>query len=275
MITFYQLTKKDHVQKILYQKNNNPNCTIVYDDNSLEFKNISDDLFHETEHKEEHIELGDESQLGFKYTGNLNGGQFCLENQHFDGLLLSWTKETKSEIKDFTLFDLLEKNMFDKNQLEILKGIAEKHQSVLIVGPVGSGKTTLMNAIAHNIADHEMKIIHEDHQELETLPLSVKVPNYDLLNSTIINHNFKWLLSDLRISRNECNIRILDKYVDSLILTINANSVYQAMYYLKTYYYLDYNSVRSVFDYTILLDKEPQNPFKREVIDINDFSIDF
>ncbi|MFY9876847.1 MAG: P-type conjugative transfer ATPase TrbB, partial [Rhodomicrobium sp.] len=70
----------------------------------------------------------------------------------------------------FTLDDYVASGAMTLRQRELIRKAALDHQNILIVGGTGSGKTTLVNAVIHLIAEelpHERLLILEDTAEIQ------------------------------------------------------------------------------------------------------------
>ncbi|MGB9165342.1 MAG: P-type conjugative transfer ATPase TrbB [Rhodomicrobium sp.] len=70
----------------------------------------------------------------------------------------------------FTLDDYVASGAMTLRQRELIREAALDHQNILIVGGTGSGKTTLVNAVIHLIAEefpHERLLILEDTAEIQ------------------------------------------------------------------------------------------------------------
>jgi pilus assembly protein CpaF len=81
-----------------------------------------------------------------------------------DGPIVSIRRFTRSSL---TLAQLVERGSVSAAGAELLRAIVETHRNVLVAGGTGSGKTSLLNALAGFIAEAERVIVIEDARELQ------------------------------------------------------------------------------------------------------------
>jgi pilus assembly protein CpaF len=81
-----------------------------------------------------------------------------------DGPILSIRRFARSSL---TLKQLVRRGSVSAVGAELLRAIVERHRNVLVAGGTGSGKTSLLNALAHFIAETERVIVIEDARELQ------------------------------------------------------------------------------------------------------------
>ena len=102
-------------------------------------------------------------------------GEFPLDGSRFAGQLPPIvTSPTfairKKAIAIFTLEQYLEQNIMTQAQYHKIKSAIAEHRNILVVGGTGSGKTTLVNAMIHEMVMHdpsERIFIIEDTGEIQ------------------------------------------------------------------------------------------------------------
>ena len=76
----------------------------------------------------------------------------------------------KKAVAIFTLADYVEKGIMSQAQREAIQGAVLSRENIVVAGGVGSGKTTLINAVIHYISDvfpNERPFVLEDTSELQ------------------------------------------------------------------------------------------------------------
>ena len=76
----------------------------------------------------------------------------------------------KKAVAIFTLADYVEKGIMSQAQREAIQGAVLSRENIVVAGGVGSGKTTLINAVIHYISDvfpNERPFVLEDTRELQ------------------------------------------------------------------------------------------------------------
>lgn len=68
--------------------------------------------------------------------------------------------------RNFTLHDLVQREMLTGEQAVLLSHGVREGQNILISGGTGTGKTTLLNVLADSIPERERILIIEDTAEL-------------------------------------------------------------------------------------------------------------
>ena len=102
-------------------------------------------------------------------------GEFPIDNSRFAGQLPPIvTSPTfairKKAIKIFTLEQYVETGVLSPRHSDVIKEAVRKHRNILVIGGTGSGKTTLINAIIHEMVvnDPDERIfILEDTGEIQ------------------------------------------------------------------------------------------------------------
>lgn len=102
-------------------------------------------------------------------------GEFPLDGSRFAGQLSPVVHAPtfairKRAVSIFTLEDYVESNIMTKNHFNVLKEAIANERNILIIGGTGSGKTTLVNSIIHEIVElnpNERVFIIEDTNEIQ------------------------------------------------------------------------------------------------------------
>ncbi len=102
-------------------------------------------------------------------------GEFPLDNSRFAGQLPPVVASPtfairKKAIKIFTLEQYVDTGVLTRRHAEVIKNAVRDHRNILVIGGTGSGKTTLINAIIHEMvqSDPDERIfILEDTGEIQ------------------------------------------------------------------------------------------------------------
>ncbi|MER0217299.1 MAG: P-type conjugative transfer ATPase TrbB [Nitrosomonas sp.] len=102
-------------------------------------------------------------------------GEFPLDNSRFAGQLPPIVSSPtfairKKAIKIFTLEQYVETGVLSPRHSDVIKDAVRQHRNILVIGGTGSGKTTLINAIIHEMvrSDPDERIfILEDTGEIQ------------------------------------------------------------------------------------------------------------
>jgi len=102
-------------------------------------------------------------------------GEFPLDNSRFAGQLPPVVASPtfairKKAIKIFTLDQYVDSGALARRHAEVIKNAVRDHRNILVIGGTGSGKTTLINAIIHEMvqSDPDERIfILEDTGEIQ------------------------------------------------------------------------------------------------------------
>ncbi len=102
-------------------------------------------------------------------------GEFPLDNSRFAGQLPPVVASPtfairKKAIKIFTLEQYVDTGVLTRRHAEVIKNAVRDHRNILVIGGTGSGKTTLINAIIHEMVQSdpvERIFILEDTGEIQ------------------------------------------------------------------------------------------------------------
>ena len=102
-------------------------------------------------------------------------GEFPLDGSRFSGQLPPIVAAATFDIRKkavavFTLEQYVEAGIMTRAQHEVLKRVVREHRNILVLGGTGSGKTTLVNAIIHEMVisnPYERVTILEDLNEVQ------------------------------------------------------------------------------------------------------------
>ena len=102
-------------------------------------------------------------------------GEFPVDNSRFAGQLPPIVASPtfairKKAIKIFTLEQYVDSDALSRRHAEVIKNAVREHRNILVIGGTGSGKTTLINAIIHDMVlnDPDERIfILEDTGEIQ------------------------------------------------------------------------------------------------------------
>ena len=148
----------------------------------------------------------------------------------------------KFQNKRYNAEELLRIGSLTLQSLEVLQAAVFKRQNILISGGTGTGKTTLLNALAASIADEERVIVIEDTSEIQIgkpnlvrLEARREQPNLpavtirDLLKATLRLRPDRILLGEVRGGEAFDLLQALNTGHSGTLSTIHANSGPQAL----------------------------------------------
>ncbi len=177
----------------------------------------------------------------------------------------------KFQARHFTGDELVRIGSLPADLLSILKHTVERRQNILISGGTGTGKTTLLNALANYIPDEERLVVIEDTAEIKIAkPNLVRlearrgqaglpaVTIRDLLHSTLRLRPDRILLGEVRGGEAFDLLQVLNTGHSGSVSTIHANSASHALarfasLTLQSEIHLPYAAVRSNIAETVNL----------------------
>ncbi len=139
--------------------------------------------------------------------------EFPLDNSRFEGLIPPVVQNPTFALrlkasKIFTLAEYVEKGIMTPEQEAVIKQAILDHKNILICGGTGSGKTTLTNAVIHQISEThptDRLVIIEDTGELQcsadnyvTLRATIDVSMLTLLKATMRLRPDRILVGEVR-----------------------------------------------------------------------------
>ena len=148
----------------------------------------------------------------------------------------------KFQARHFTAEQLVQIGALPSDLLSILKHAVESRQNILISGGAGTGKTTLLNALANYISDEERLVIIEDTAEIQVSkpnivrlearrgqPEMPAVTIRDLLHSTLRLRPDRILVGEVRGGEAFDLLQALNTGHSGSLSTIHANSASHAL----------------------------------------------
>jgi pilus assembly protein CpaF len=148
----------------------------------------------------------------------------------------------KFHSKHFTAKELVRIGSLTPELLEILQDAIVKRENILISGGTGTGKTTLLNALARFISDSERVVVIEDTAEIQLdkpnlvrfearreQPSLPAVTIRDLLRATLRHRPDRIILGEVRGGEAFDLLQALNTGHSGTISTIHANSAQQAI----------------------------------------------
>ncbi len=148
----------------------------------------------------------------------------------------------KFHSKHFTAEELVRIGSLTSELLEILQEAIRRRQNILISGGTGTGKTTLLNALARFISDSERVVVIEDTAEIQLdkpnlvrfearreQPSLPAVTIRDLLRATLRHRPDRIILGEVRGGEAFDLLQALNTGHSGTISTIHANSAQQAI----------------------------------------------
>jgi pilus assembly protein CpaF len=149
----------------------------------------------------------------------------------------------KKSYQFLTLEDQVRLKTLNLMAADFLKACVTSRLNILICGGAGSGKTTMLNALAGNISDKERIITIEDTRELcfnhnHFVPLETRLPNIEgkgeisirtLLRNALHMRPDRIIIGEVRAEELWDMIQAMNTGHDGSMTTLHANSTYDAM----------------------------------------------
>jgi pilus assembly protein CpaF len=157
-----------------------------------------------------------------------------------DGAILSIRRFARVP---FDLGRLVANGSLTSATAEVLKGVVQARLNVLISGGTGTGKTTLLNAMSHNIPEAERIVTIEDAAELqlqqrhvvrlETRPPNVEgrgeVTQRDLVKNALRMRPDRIVLGEVRSGEAFDMLQAMNTGHDGSLTTVHANTPRDAL----------------------------------------------
>jgi pilus assembly protein CpaF len=148
----------------------------------------------------------------------------------------------KFSTRRFGVDDLIAAGTFTSEVASHLRKAVLDRENILIAGGTGTGKTTLLNAVANFIPDHERVLVIEDTAEIRIHPPNLvrfearreqsgfpAVTIRDLLKASLRHRPDRILLGEIRGAEAFDLLQLLNTGHSGTISTVHANSTLQAI----------------------------------------------
>lgn len=202
----------------------------------------------------------------------------------------------KFNAKHFGIEDLIRIGTIAQELAGVLQSAVVNRQNILISGGTGTGKTTLMNILAHFIPANERILIIEDTAEIQiAAPNLVRfearvaqngipaVTIRELLKASLRHRPDRILLGEIRGAEAFDLLQLLNTGHSGTISTVHANSALQAINrftgcVLQSNVELPYRAIKSniadSLNLLVHIERRPGRRFISEVLQISGYSPD-
>jgi pilus assembly protein CpaF len=207
------------------------------------------------------IAFTDEAQLAYfierilDYSGRrVSSLEPCVDARLKDGSMVNIVKSPVSSVGSLltirkmsyrllTLEDQVRLKTLNQMVADFLKACVIARLNILICGGAGSGKTTMLNALAEHISEKERVITIEDTRELSFkhdhfVPLETRLPNIEgkgeitirtLLKNALHMRPDRIIIGEVRSEELWDMVQAMNTGHDGSMTTLHANSAYDAM----------------------------------------------
>ena len=207
------------------------------------------------------IAFTDEAQLAYfierilDYSGRrVSSLEPCVDARLKDGSMVNIVKSPVSSVGSLltirkmsyrllTLEDQVRLKTLNQMVADFLKACVIARLNILICGGAGSGKTTMLNALAEHISEKERVITIEDTRELSFkhdhfVPLETRLPNIEgkgeitirtLLKNALHMRPDRIIIGEVRSEELWDMVQAINTGHDGSMTTLHANSAYDAM----------------------------------------------
>ena len=143
--------------------------------------------------------------------------------------------------REFTMSDLIERQMLTEEQAETLIAAVERSENLLISGGTGSGKTTLLNVLASCIPEEERILVLEDTAELyirkpHVISAEAQLDTHknpisfaDLLKAALRHRPDRIIVGEIRGTEARVFLDALNTGHRGSLTTIHANGAHDAL----------------------------------------------
>lgn len=192
----------------------------------------------------------------------------------------------------FTVEDLIHRGTMPRGLAEYLSEQVEVGKTILISGGTGTGKTTLLNTLAHSIPDHERIVTIED-----TAELHIQKPNVvaaecqsdthkahvsfdDLLRSSLRWRPDRIILGEVRGGEARTLLDSFNTGHSGSLATIHANSATKALHRFANLVMRSHQQARmeeieaeisEAVDFVIHIERQPGRRAVREVVKLSGY----
>jgi len=202
----------------------------------------------------------------------------------------------KFNSRHFTIEDLVINGSLEAIIAERLKTYVEGRQNILISGGTGTGKTTLLNALARFIPDEDRILLIEDTSEIQlekpnlvrfearhSQPGLSAVTIRDLLKASLRHRPDRIILGEIRGGEAFDLLQLLNTGHSGTLSTVHASSAAQALSrftscVLQSGIELPYRAIKSniadSLNILIQLDRRPGKRFASQVLEIQGYDSD-
>lgn len=148
----------------------------------------------------------------------------------------------KFQSRLFTADELVRVGSMPVHVLDILQHSIERHENILISGGTGTGKTTMLNALAFFVAEEDRIVLIEDTSEIQIAKRNLvrfearreqaslpAVTIRDLLRATLRHRPDRIILGEVRGGEAFDLLQALNTGHSGTLSTIHANSAQQAL----------------------------------------------
>lgn len=216
-------------------------------------------------------------------------GELPLDGSRFEGLLPPVVRSPaftirKKSSRIFKLSHYVEQGVMSAQQKAVLVNAVSQHKNILVCGGTGSGKTTLTNALIHEISDQypdERLVIIEDTAEIQcqqknniTMHTTINVDMLALLRATMRLRPDRILVGETRGKEAIALLKAWNTGHPGGITTIHANSALAGLIRLEQLIGESAESVSMAMqpliaeavNIVVMIEKTPDNRRIREII---------
>ena len=198
----------------------------------------------------------------------------------------------KFSSRKFTVEDLIHRGTLTRGLAEYLSEQVEVGKTILISGGTATGKTTLLNTLAHSIPDHERIVTIEDTAELDIQKPNIvaaecqtdthkaRVSFDDLLRSSLRWRPDRIILGEVRGAEARTLLDSFNTGHSGSLATIHANSAMKALRRFANLVMRSHQQARmeeieaeisEAVDFVIHIERQPGRRAVREVVKLSGY----